>query len=172
MRNSDTQAIPILRAPLWRIWLMFLVFSSPLLVLYWTWNSDGVYPRQKAMLVVAALVGILAMATAGLRALRQRTLVSGEPNLLRVSAPSKGITNPRKQTLEGDLSDLTMSIDAAVPPGLARTMNAIPGNAKFSEVIFSGKAGTIKMLVALNSYEVGYEERFAEWKRTMVSSTD
>jgi hypothetical protein len=129
-------------------------------------NSDAPFqalPGSRAAGWTAAIVGALYMATIGKRVLLRRTLVKGEPNCLRATAPAKGIMDPMEQFLTGDLSDLKMSI-GAVRPGI--------GKVEWSEVVFSGSAGTIRMTVALSGYEDDYEERFAEWKRTMANSPD
>lgn len=175
MRIHKSKSIPILRAKFGRLVLLLLAVNSPLLLILYVnrrntsaWAQIGDY----WFVALAAIAGVVWTGRYGKRLVLRRTLVAGEANCLRVTAPAKGIMNPREQTLTGNLSDLTMSITLL---GSERPKGRLARNMKRQEwalVIFSGHAGTIELTPLLKSYKNGYEERFDEWKRTMVSSTN
>ncbi len=175
MRDKKPKSIPILRAKFGRLILLILVVNSPLILILYVNRRNATAWAQLGdywPVALAAVAGVAWTGRYGKRLILRRTLVSGEPNCLRVTAPAKSILEPREQSLTGDLSDLTMSIKilgAERPVGrLARSMK----RQQFASVVFSGRAGSIKLTPLLKAYQNGYEERFAEWKRTMVGSTD
>ncbi len=172
MKDKKPKPIPILRAKFGRLVLLLLAVNSPLLYLLYgnrrsatAWAQFGAYWP----VALAAVAGLMWTGRYGKRLVLRRTLVAGEPGCLRVTAPSTGISDPREQSLTGDLSDLTMTIkylSSEHPKGrLARSMK----RQQWSLVTFSGHAGTIKISPFLKSYKKGHEERFAEWKRTMAN---
>ncbi len=175
VKGKKPESIPIFRMKLGRVVLIVLTMNSPLLLILYinrrnatAWAQLGDYWP----VALAAIAGVVLTATLGKRIVFQRTLVSGEHNCLRVTAPSTGIANPREESLTGDLTDLTMSIKilgAERPVG--RFARAMKRN-EFASVVFSGSAGTIGISPSLKNYKDGFEERFAEWKRTMVSLPD
>ncbi len=167
--SNDT--IPILRTRRSRVLLGFVLVAAPVLVMYLARDSDVLFLALPAGHAAGWLVAI-ANALYWLRfivlaILRGRVIVAGSQDFLKIDAISKGVANPRVQYLTGDLSDVKMSIKALSADFGIKTMRDTMENDQLSEVVFSGSAGTIRLKVTLGSLEDEYEERFAEWKRSL-----